>query len=49
MSRQIISPCDLFCQKKHSQATSLKLLKHYVSIEGKSNYQEFVSSQYYII
>lgn len=49
MSRQIINPCDLFCQKKHSQDTSLKLLKHYVLIEQKKkNYLVFVSSQYYI-
>lgn len=44
MLRQIISSCDLVCQKKHSQDTALKLLKHYVLIEGKSNYLKFVSS-----
>lgn len=45
MLRQITRPWAFFCQNKHSQNASLKLLKHYVFIEGNS-YREFASSLY---
>lgn len=34
--RQITRPWAFFCQNKYSQNASLKLLKHYVFIEGKT-------------